>query len=139
MSEEKSLKSWVILSRAFHAVEKKTAEDIRQYGVSPTEFGVLELLYHKGKQPIQKIAQSILLTSGSMTYVIQKLEKEGYIRKSVCENDKRVTYIKLSTKGLLLIGEAFPKHAKAVNKIFENLTETEQVELQNLLKKVGKS
>ena len=71
--------------------------------------------------------------------MIQKLEKEGYIRKSVCENDKRVTYIKLSTKGQLLIGEAFPKHAKAVNKIFENLTETEQVELQNLLKKVGKS
>ena len=53
--ESLSLKLFVTLSRAAQAITKRIEEDIKSYGLNPTEFAVLELLYSKGDQPIQKL------------------------------------------------------------------------------------
>ncbi len=45
-------------------------------GMNPTDFSVLELLFHRGRQPIQLIGKKVLITSSSITYVIDKLEKK---------------------------------------------------------------
>ncbi len=74
--ESLSLKLFVILSRAVQSITKRIEEDIKSYGLNPTEFAVLELLYSKGDQPIQKIGDKILLASSSITYVVDKLEKK---------------------------------------------------------------
>ena len=58
-----SLKLFVVLTRALQAIETKVVQNIKTYGLNLTEFAVLELLYHKGDQPIQKIGQKVLLTS----------------------------------------------------------------------------
>ena len=74
--ESLSLKLFVILSRAIQSITKRIEEDIKSYGLNPTEFAVLELLYSKGDQPIQKIGDKILLASSSITYVVDRLEKK---------------------------------------------------------------
>ena len=45
---------------------------------------MLELLYHKGRTPLQRIGQQILLTSGSITYTVDKLESKGLLRRVPC-------------------------------------------------------
>jgi len=62
MSKE-SLKLLVVMLRAAQTVEDLVKKDMRTYGINPTEFAVLELLYSKGDQPIQKIGEKILLAS----------------------------------------------------------------------------
>lgn len=66
--------------------------------MNPTEFAVLELLYHKGQQPLQQIGGKILLASGSITYVVDKLEKKGFLERVACPNDRRVTYAAITTQ-----------------------------------------
>ena len=82
--EELSLKLLIVLSRAFHKVAERIKEDIRSHNLNTTEFAVLELLYHKGDQPIQQIGKKILLSSGSITYVIDKLEEKNLVSRKNC-------------------------------------------------------
>ncbi len=77
-----SLKLYIVLSRAYKAVNEHVNKFITANGLNPTEFAVLELLYHKGDQPLQQIGGKILLASGSITYVVDKLEQKGLLKKS---------------------------------------------------------
>ena len=72
-----SLKLFIVLSRAYKAVNEQVSKSIQTNGLNPTEFAVLELLYHKGDQPLQQIGGKILLANGSITYVVDKLEQKG--------------------------------------------------------------
>lgn len=134
---ELSLKLFVVMSRSIQSVQKKVIEDIRRYGLNQTEFAVLELLYNKGNQPIQKIGKKILLASSSMTYVIDKLEEKLFIERKSCPKDRRVTYAHITEKGSKLMEVIFPQHAEALNNIFGSLTLKEKQDLINKLKKVG--
>ncbi len=58
--EDLSLKVFIVLSRALQSIKKRVEEDIKCLGLNPTEFSVLELIYSKGDQPIQKIGEKVL-------------------------------------------------------------------------------
>ena len=137
--EEKnpSLKLFVVLTRAVQAVTKRVEEDIRSYGINPTEFAVLELLLHKGDQPIQKIGDKVLLASSSITYVVDKLEKKNLLERKPCPKDRRVTYASITEKGNELMSDIFPKHQEAVQKIFGGLNDEEKEWMTQHLKKLG--
>lgn len=139
MDTERALKLFIILSRASKVLLEEANKLIEKHGLNPTEFAVLELLYHKGRQPIQKIGQKILLTSGSMTYVVDKLEKRGLIERVYCTEDKRITYMSITCKGNELIDEIFPQHAKNIQNIMSALSPDEQEQAIILLRKLGLS
>src|SRR5690625_1035463 len=90
--EQLSLKLFVVMNRAMESIRKQAAQDIRSYGLNLSEFAVLELLFHKGAQPIQVIGKKVLLASSSITYVIDKLEEKEYIVRESCPKDRRVIY-----------------------------------------------
>lgn len=134
---ELSLKLLIVLSRANRAVMDRVTEDIRSHGLNPTEFAVLELLYHKGDQPIQHIGKKVLLASGSITYVVDKLEGKKLLERKACPKDRRVTHAVITEKGKELMDEVFPRHEKAVDEIFGGLDPKEKVTMITLLKKLG--
>ncbi|GGJ68822.1 MarR family 2-MHQ and catechol resistance regulon transcriptional repressor [Anoxybacillus voinovskiensis] len=132
-----SLKLFIVFSRAYRAVNDQVNKSIHSFGVNPTEFAVLELLYHKGDQPLQQIGEKILLASGSITYVIDKLEKKGLIVRKACEKDRRVTYASITDKGTTFIEEVFPKHEQTIHETLAGLTAEEKEQAIALLKKLG--
>ncbi len=132
-----SLKLFIVLSRATRAITDKVEADIRNYGLNPTEFAVLELLYHKGEQPIQQIGKKVLLSSGSITYVVDKLEKKQLLLRESCPKDRRVTYATITEKGTTLMDTIFPEHKAAIEHIFEGLSNEEKKQAIAFLKKLG--
>src|SRR5437762_8498965 len=74
------LKLWIVLARAFDAVERHSRASISRFGLGTTEFGVLEVLYHKGELPVCEVQRRILVESSSTTYVVDKLVKRGQDR-----------------------------------------------------------
>ncbi|OAH55022.1 MULTISPECIES: MarR family transcriptional regulator [Bacillaceae] len=137
LDEELALKLFIVLTRANHSVEEKIKEDIRNHGLNPTEFAVLEFLFHKGDQPMQQIGKRILLKSGSTTYVIDKLEEKRLLCRKHCSEDRRVIYVEITDEGKQLIEDIFPKHKKTIQKIFEELNKDEKQTMISLLKKLG--
>ncbi|KAA9026058.1 MarR family winged helix-turn-helix transcriptional regulator [Niallia endozanthoxylica] len=136
---DQSLKLFIVLSRAYRAVNEHVNKRIQLYGLNPTEFAVLELLYHKGDQPLQQIGGKILLASGSMTYVIDKLEKKEYIIRVACAEDRRVTFARITEKGKKLIEQIFPSHQNEIERIMSVLSSEEQQTAIGLIKKIGLS
>ncbi|AQX55436.1 MarR family winged helix-turn-helix transcriptional regulator [Priestia flexa] len=134
---DQSLKLFIVLSRANRSVMEHVHKFIQQHGMNPTEFAVLELLYHKGKQPLQQIGGKILLASGSITYVIDKLEKKSFLERVACPNDRRVTYAQITEAGKEMIESMFPDHEKRIHSILSVLTSEEQEVAISLLKKIG--
>ena len=136
---KQSLKLFIVLSRAHKAITEQTNQFFQASGVNPTEFAVLELLYHKGKQPLQKIGGKILLASGSITYVIDKLEKRGYIERVNCPSDRRVTYAEISEQGKEFMAQVFPEHEKKLHELTNVLSNEEKEQAIELMKKLGLS
>ncbi|AMV10227.1 transcriptional regulator [Geobacillus thermoleovorans] len=134
---QQSLKLFIVLSRAYRSVSDQVNKSIQAFGVNPTEFAVLELLYHKGDQPLQQIGEKILLASGSITYVIDKLENKGLIIRRACERDRRVTYASITDSGRRFIQRVFPEHAETIHETVAALTPEEKEQAIALLKKLG--
>src|SRR5690349_19226900 len=122
-NERTSLDLFIALSRAYYSVVEHADKNIRQSGLNPTEFGVLELLYHKGSHPLQQIGDKILLASGSVTYVVDKLESKGYLQRRACPEDRRVTFAEITSGGSKLMEEIFPQHAKVIREAMSGLDE----------------
>jgi len=135
--EELSLKLFVVLTRTLESIKKRAEEDIKCLGLNPTEFAVLELIYHKGEQPIQKIGEKVLIASSSITYVVDKLEKKKLLERKPCPNDRRITYAAITVKGTELMNEIFPKHKIAIQEILSGLDTNEKENMIQQLKKLG--
>lgn len=135
--EELSLKLFVVMTRSLNAIQKRVQQEIKTLGLNPTEFAVLELLYNKGKQTIQKIGEKVLISSSSITYVVDKLEQKDYVKREPCANDRRITYAVITEQGQTLMEELFPKHQKDLNEICGGLTEEEKELTIEMLKKLG--
>ncbi|MFD1706330.1 MarR family winged helix-turn-helix transcriptional regulator [Siminovitchia sediminis] len=137
LDEELSLKLFVVLNRALESIKKRVLEDIGRLGLNPTEFAVLELIYSKGEQPIQKIGEKVLIASSSITYVVDKLEKKNLLKRKPCPKDRRVTYATITPEGTELMDEVFPKHKLALTEICAGLDTNEKKVMIEQLKKLG--
>lgn len=138
MSDSLSLKSFVVLMKSSKAVQEQIKKDISSYGMRTSDFTVLEALYHKGRQTIREISSAVLINTGSITYVIDKLETKGLLERSDCKEDRRVVYIQITEQGKEMMDEIFPKHQQVIEAIFSDITSDEKEFLINILKRVGK-
>ncbi|MGJ7913346.1 MarR family winged helix-turn-helix transcriptional regulator [Neobacillus sp. LXY-1] len=127
---------FLVLMQTSKAIHEKIKEEIAKNNFSITEFSVLEVLYQKGKQTIQQIGSSILISSGSMTYVIDKLEQRGLLSRNACPEDRRVIHVVLTDDGNKLMNEIMPKYNEFVHQLFDSLNADEAEILVHLLKKV---
>lgn len=133
----RALRLFVVLQRAAAAAAEHTRRDIVRHGLSVSEFAVLELLWHKGPQLLGEIASRVLLTSGSMTYVIDQLEKQGLVARVPCPADRRSIHACLTPAGRERIAGIFPQHAECIRQALSGLSQPEQDAVTELLKKLG--
>ncbi|UJL46763.1 MarR family transcriptional regulator [Virgibacillus sp. NKC19-16] len=138
MSENLSLKSFVVLMKSSKSIQEQIKKDISKHGMKTSDFTILEALYHKGRQTIKQISDAVLINTGSITYVIDKLESKNLLERSNCKEDRRVVYIQITEQGKTVMDDIFPKHQKVIEEIFSDLTTEEKETLIDLLKRAGK-
>lgn len=132
-----SLKAFTVLMRSSQHVGENIKLRIAKFGLNSSEFGVLELLYHKGEQTIQNIGKKILLASSSLTYVIDKLEKKGLVQRIPCESDRRVIFTAITEEGRKLMDEIFPTNEQDIAELFSVLEPEELAQFIEMAKKIG--
>lgn len=137
-TQNESLGLYIALSRASQWVNAHADRDIRKNGLNRTEFGVLELLYHKGPQPLQQIGEKVLMSSGNITYVVDKLEKKQMVRRRASTEDRRLIYAEITDEGTQFVKEVFPAHTAAIEEAVNGLSSEEKQLASVLLKKLGK-
>lgn len=134
-----ALSLWVKLVRANSTVAKKSAESIRKFGLTVSQFGVIETLGHLGPMNVGSICQKQLMSGGNMTLILDNLEKNGLVKRMADANDRRALLIGLTEKGQELFDRIFIEHARDMEQIISVLSDDEIEQLSNLLKKLGTS
>jgi MarR family 2-MHQ and catechol resistance regulon transcriptional repressor len=134
-----TLRTWVVLARAYHTIVREVTRDAGRHGLTLGQFAVLEALYHKGPLPLGRIGALLLVTAGNVTYVVDQLERRGLVARERRPEDRRVIYASLTPEGQELMRGIFPRHAAFVRELFGHLDDGELHELRGLLKKLGKS
>ncbi|MFP4078176.1 MAG: MarR family winged helix-turn-helix transcriptional regulator, partial [Candidatus Izemoplasmataceae bacterium] len=79
-----------------------------------------------------------LIANSSMSYVLETLEKKGYVRRTRNPEDKRSFLIELTEKGKDTFACMYEHHKRTIRKRLDALSEDEEKTLQTLLKKIGK-
>ncbi|WP_026565125.1 MarR family winged helix-turn-helix transcriptional regulator [Bacillus sp. UNC41MFS5] len=138
MKRECANQPFLELMHTSKVIQERIRDEMAKNNLSITEFSVLEVLYHNEKQTIQQIGNSILISSGSMTYVIDKLEQKGLLNRLPCPDDRRVIHVTLTDAGIDLMEKIMPKHQELVDDIFGSLNPDEAQIIVNLLKKIKK-
>lgn len=129
--------AYLLLMKTNKAIQERIRLEMITNGLNVTEFSVLEVLYLNGKQTMHQIGDSILVSSGSLTYVINKLEQKGLLKRNACLNDRRVIHVELTNNGISLMNEIMPDHRNFINYMFESLNEEESQTIVKLLGKVS--
>ena len=130
-----AVKSMVVMRKAFRTIDARVSESFKADHLTPTQFGVLDVLYAKGPMKIAELLDSMLATSGNMTVVIRNMEKKGWLTREACQTDKRAFEVDLTDEGRRIIQAAIPPHQRAIEETFSVLTPEEQAQLVELLKK----
>ncbi|MHB0980257.1 MAG: MarR family winged helix-turn-helix transcriptional regulator [Thermoleophilia bacterium] len=129
-------KLWLSLWRASRAVEAHARRNINELGLGLTDFAVLEALLHKGSLPVGSIGKTVMLTSGSMTAAVDRLEKVNLVERSADPRDRRARIVRLTTAGRTLITETLVDHERALERATTGLSPEERRTLVRLLLKL---
>lgn len=138
-AERRALDAYIKLSRAANAVEARINGHLGDVGLSISQFGVLEALYHLGPMHQGALATKILRTSGNLTVVLQNLEKRNLVVRERDPQDRRRLRIALTDRGRDLIAGMFDQHVARVETTLGALEPEEQTELARLCRKLGRA
>ena len=144
MRKEQSLKGgsgvhvFLVLWKAARAVETYAENSIAELEMCGSDFGVLEALLHKGPLPINEIGKKVLLTSGSITVAVDRLESKKLVERRASGTDRRARIVHLTKDGKELITRIYAAHATDMERLAAaSLSRAERETLIRLLKKIG--
>jgi MarR family 2-MHQ and catechol resistance regulon transcriptional repressor len=136
-AEVSALNAYIKLRRATGAIDARLVRNLAEHGLTETQFGVLEVLYHLGPMCQRAIAGKQFTSGANMTMVVNNLEKGGLVRRVRSRDDRRQYFVELTTEGRALIRKIFPGHARRIVDAFAALTRDEQAQLGGLCRKLG--
>jgi Transcriptional regulators len=136
-AEDTALKLWVVLARSQLAVARHAEADVARHGLTLAEFAILEVLYHRGPLLLGEVQRKILVSSGGVTYLVDRLAGKGLVERRECTHDRRARYAALTPAGEKLVARIFPEHARSIARAVSGLSKAEQLQATALLRKLG--
>ena len=130
---------WLVMMKAFRTLERLATRSIESAEVGLSDFAVLEMLLHKGPQPVNEIGRRIELTSGAITTAVDRLESRGLVTREAHQSDRRARIVRLTARGKEQAVRVFAGHKTAMDLAASGLSKTERAMLIQLLKKLGTS
>ena len=132
----KGVQAWLALWRATRAIEAHARQSVESDGLCLSDFAVLEALLHKGPLAVGELGRLVLLTSGSITTSVDRLERDGLVHRKTASGDRRSRIVHLTDAGRDLIAARYAAHERDMEAPFEALTATELRTLVRILTKL---
>ena len=136
-SDTSGVHLWLVLWKAFRAMEVHAERSLAGLGICGSDFGAMEALLHKGPLPVKALGKKVLLTSGSMTAAIDRLERRGWVTRGNDPADRRSRIVRLTAEGQKTIEALFADHERDMERAVEGLNEAERAHAIDLLRRIG--
>ena len=119
-----------------HAFLLKQLKEHHMKGIAPTHGDILWALLSRGELSMKDLAESIHRDKSTVTALVNKLVKFGYVKKRTDVNDSRVNLISLTPKGLELKDDVMDISKALREKAYQGLSEKDKKVLMKLLDKI---
>jgi len=139
MAASAALKLWVVLARAYVSIQERAATDIGRHGLTLAEFGVMEALLYKGPLLLGDLQRKILISSGGITYVVDRLQERGLVERRPHPEDRRACFAALTKEGENLTKRIFTEHEACLEQVLSGLNREQQQQATELLKTLGRT
>lgn len=134
-----ALRLWVALARAHNAVLAHAQDDVSRHDLTLAEFGVLEVLFHRGPLLLGEVQRRILVSSGGITYLVDRLERRGLVERRACPGDRRARLAALTPQGEAFIARIFPEHAARVKAALAGIDKKDKRQALKLLRDIART
>lgn len=133
-----ALDTFIKLTRAMESVASRLFACGCLGDLTPSQFSVLEALYHLGAMNQTEISSKLLKSASNMVTVIDNLENRGLVRRQRDQRDRRSAIVSLTDSGSEAIARVLPRHVEAIVHEMSALNPDEQRELGRLCRKLGR-
>ncbi len=133
----RALDSYIKLMRAADTINSAVNLSLSKFGLTESQFNVLDALYHLGPLSQKELGYKLLKSGGNITMVIDNLEKDAYVERRRGTEDRRIFFVHLTKEGGGKLEEILPMKVNFITNEMNRLNKTEQIELQRLCKKIG--
>ncbi len=130
---------WLVLMKAHRTLQRLATRSIEASDICLSDFAVMEMLLHKGPQPVNEIGRRVELTSGAITTAVDRLESRRLVTREAHESDRRARIVRLTPRGKEQAAKVFASHRTAMDLAATGLSKTERAMLIELLRKLGTS
>lgn len=127
------------LVRAYQAFSSYSERHVRELGLTPSQFDVIATLGGTAGMTMGEVAEKTLVTKGTMTGIIDRLEAKGLVRRDVPADNRRCYMIALTPAGEAMFEQVFPAHIAYMKERFDRLDQAELEQLHSLLNKLHKA
>ncbi len=124
------------LAEAFHAFSAYSASHIREMNLTPAQFDIIATLGNTAGMPFNQLANKTLITKGTLTGIIDRLEAKGLVRREVPAGDRRSFRAVLTPAGEALFSEVFPTHVAYLRRAFVGVQPGEMELIIRLLRQL---
>ena len=135
--EKRALNAFICLRRSADAVLMEVSRRFKLGGVTPTQFAILEALYHIGAMKPGELADKMFMSCGNITYVLDRLVEKGLIDRVQNPSDRRSFVVDLEPKGKSLVEEHIKGYVNDITEVMGALELQELNSLRDLSKKLG--
>lgn len=137
---KRRLKMWIRLLGVARAAESSLREYLRvEHGTTLPRFDVMAALYRRRDgASMSELSRMLLVSNGNATAVVDRLEKDGLVRRTASETDRRTVYVALTPEGLRQFERLAADHEREINTLFGDLSEQDVEQVTALLKRMSK-
>lgn len=141
MSElsKRRLKMWIRLLGVTRAAESHLREHLRvKHGTTLPRFDVMAALWRRQSGvTMSELSRMLLVSNGNATTVVDRLEADGFVRRTPSEEDRRTVFVALTPAGLAEFEGLAAGHEAEVAKLFAGVSEADLEAMTEILKRMG--
>src|SRR5258705_5970819 len=108
---------FLVLWKAARAVQAYAETSVSELEMCGSDFAVLEALLHKGPLPVNEIGKKVMLTSGSITVAVDRLEAKELVERRAHGADRRARIVHLTEEGKKVITRVYADHAADIGRL----------------------
>lgn len=138
-AESLDLKLWTVLAKAYDSMRAHAFAHIEEEGLTAGEFAILDTLYHKGPMVLGELQHRVLVSSGGVSYLTDRLQKRGLAERREFAPDRRTKEVALTPAGEALMQRIFPAHTAVIERALAHLDPEVKQAATSLLRTVGRS
>jgi MarR family 2-MHQ and catechol resistance regulon transcriptional repressor len=130
--------TWERLSQCYQLTQKRAREALKGTGLTQPQFLVLTQISEEEGIPLTKIGENMLVTGGNITGIVDRLEREGLVKRKRDGEDRRIIRAFFTPKGKKTYQQAVPTYDRFMRQVFGELGAGEVGRLHKTLETLHK-